>query len=109
MGGRQHEIYASEEQMDMASGFRSQRYRWDLEYSLERYLWRRRAVSACRGPSPWAFGVFTCAVPLARISCLFFHLESGGVVGVKMFADKPRIHGLRESAVGKTFLECGLL
>ena len=39
----------------------------------------------------------------------FFHMESGGVVGVKVFADIPRIHGLRESAVGKTFLEYGLL
>lgn len=34
--------------------------------------------------------------------------ERGGVVEVKVFAEKPRIQGLRESAVGKTFLECYL-
>ena len=44
--------------------------------------------------------------PSGKDFMFIFHMESGGVVRVKMFADKPRIHGLRESAVGKTFLEC---
>ena len=59
MGGREHDMsYRAQRRGDTSciwfKVFRSQRYRWHLEYSLERYLWRGwGSLRGRRGPSPW--------------------------------------------------------
>ena len=45
---------------------------WHLEYSLERYLWRRRAVSVCRVQSPWHLEYSFERSLWQRISCRLF-------------------------------------
>ncbi len=68
---------------------------WHLEYSLERSLWQR---ISCRLFSQVCF-FFPFHSPDSRSrNSEMRHLWN-------VFADKPRIHGLRESAVGKAFLE----
>lgn len=52
--------------MNTERGFLSRGYRWYLNYSLQQHPWRRRAVFSSQRFITVAFGVLTCAMPLAK-------------------------------------------